>query len=179
MHTRLSTAIGLPVVDDTEEPIGSLSGIFIHPDTLVIEGFFVTLPGFFSSETLFLPCSGIEHWGNRIRVRHSDVLSHLEEFVRLSGLYDEGRHVLGQQMCTDSGRVLGKCKDVQFDTKVLRLDWLFPRLFVRWGTPIPVRAILRVTNDAVVVRGEEKIEIADESTEAISAIETLASTPVT
>lgn len=179
MHTRLSTAIGLPVVDDAEEQIGALSGIFIHPDTMAIEGFFVTISGFFSSETLFLPSSGIEHWGSRIRIRHRDMLSDLDEFVRLSALYAEGRCVLGQQISTDSGRWLGRCKDVQFDTRVLRLEWLFPRLFLRWGIPLPVRAVLRVTPDAVVVRGEDKLEIADDATGAIAAIETLASTPVT
>ncbi len=180
MHLRLSTAIGLPVVDDAEELLGALSGVLLNPDTGAIEGFFVQIAGFFSSETVFLPSSGIEHWGSRVRVRSSDVLSPLEEYVRLSQLQGERRPILGQPIITDAGRRLGVCRDIQFDTRSLRLEWLFPRRFLRWMVPVPVRAIIEVKQEAVIVRGEEKVSagIAEEAGSAITAIESLASTPV-
>jgi len=181
MRTRLSTSIGLPVVDDVEELLGAVSGIFINPDTAVIEGVFVHITGFFSSETLFLPSNGIEHWGSRVRVRSSDMLSPLEDFVRLSRLYEERRPVYGQQILTDSGRRLGRCGDIQFNTKLMQLEWLFPHTFLRWGVPLPANAILQVTSEAIVVRGEEavKVGLGEEADAAISAIESLTSTPVT
>lgn len=181
MHVRIGTALGLPVLDDAEEPLGSISGIFINPDTGVIEGFFVHISHFFSSETLFLPSSAIEHWGSRIHVRSSDALSPLEDFVRLSRLHEEGRSVLGQQIMNDRGVRLGKCADVQFDTRLFRLEWLFPRSWFRWRVPLPADAILEVTPDAVIVRTEQSIPVtvADEAEAAINAIESLASTPVT
>jgi uncharacterized protein YrrD len=177
MHLRLSTAIGLPIVNDAEEHLGFLGGILINPDTAVIEGFFVYRAGFFSSETLFLPVSGIEHWGSRIRVRHNDALSPLDEFVRLSRLQEEGRPIIGQVMMTDTGRKLGRCADVQFDTRSFRLEWLFPRMWLRWRVPVPVRAILQVKPEAVMVREEEKIPAVTDAASAIATIETLASTP--
>lgn len=177
MRMRIGTALGLPVVDDAEELLGVISGVFIHPDTGVIEGVFVHIDGFFSSETLFLASSGIEHWGSRIRVRNRDALSSLEDFVRLSRLQEEGRPVLGQPIITDSGRRLGRCADVQFDTRLMRLEWLFPRRWFRWGVPIPFNAILEVKPDAIVVRGEAKLKVSETAEAAITAIESLASTP--
>lgn len=178
MHIRIGTALGLPVVDDAEELLGVLSGVFIHPDTGVIEGLFVHIDGFFSSETLFLSSSSIEHWGSRIRVRGRDSLSPLDDFVRLSRLHEEGRTVLGQQMVTDSGRRLGRCGDIQFDTRLMRVEWLFPRRWFRWGVPVPINAVIEVKPEAVIVHGEAKVNVSETAEAAITAIESLASTPV-
>lgn len=177
MHIRIGTALGLPVVDDAEELLGVLSGVFIHPDTGVVEGLFVHIDGFFSSEVLFLASSAIEHWGSRIRVRSRDSLSPLEDFVRLSRLQEEGRTVLGQQMITDSGRWLGRCGDIQFDTRLMRVEWLFPRRWFRWGIPVPINAVVEVKPEAVIVRGEVKAKASEAAEAAMTAIESLASTP--
>jgi sporulation protein YlmC with PRC-barrel domain len=177
MHTRLSTALGMPVVDDGEDLLGSLAGILLHPDTAAVEGFFVRRTGFFESETLFLSTSGIEHWGSRIRVRSADALSPLDELVRVSRLQEEGRPILNQAIVTDTGRKLGRCADIQFDTRTLRLEWLFPRRFLRWGVPVPVSAILQVTPENVLVRGDAKAEVREQAVPAMAAIETLTSTP--
>lgn len=177
MRVRLSTVIGLPVIDDAEERLGHIAGIFLNPDTGAVEGFFVRVASFFNSETLFLPVSAIEHWGSRVRVRGSDVLSPLRELVRVSRLYDEGRPVLGQPIITDAGRRLGRCRDVQFDTRSFRMEWLFPKMLFRWRRPLPIRAIIEVRPDAIVVRDDEKIPLVEQVAPAIATIETLASTP--
>ena len=132
--------------------IGFLEDIFLNPETGTVEGFFVRIPGFFHTERLFLACVDIAHWGVRVRVRSSDVLFPMEDHVRLQALFHEGRRMIHQRMLTESGRVLGHCEDVQFDTKLFRLEWLFPKKWFRWGTPIPASSILRVTKEAVIVR---------------------------
>ncbi|HVW66803.1 MAG TPA: PRC-barrel domain-containing protein [Candidatus Peribacteraceae bacterium] len=153
MHVRFSTAIGMPVTDDlSEEAIGTISDVLIHPDTAKIEGFFVNVHQFLRSEQLFLGTSDILHFGNRVRVRDEDVLSPVEDRLRLRSLLEDGRLILGQRIITESGRFVGMCRDVQFETKTFLLEWLFPRRFFRWGKPIPRQNIVQVRLDAVVVR---------------------------
>lgn len=153
MHVRFSTARGVTVADPLmEDAVGFLEDILLHPDTGIVEGFFVRVPGFFHSDRLFLATAEIAHWGVRVRVRSPDVLFRLEDHVRLQQLLEEGRRILHQAILTESGRRLGRCDDVQFDTKLFTLEWLFPRRWLRWRDPIPASSILRVTKDAVIVR---------------------------
>lgn len=153
MHVRFSTVEGLPVVEESgEEEIASLSGILIHPDNARIEGFYVRVPSFFRSEELFLSVIDIAHWGSRIRVRSADVLSPLDELVRLNALVEEGRPVLHQKIVTENGATLGVCRDVQFDTISFYTEYLFPRRLGRWRRAIPVTSIVIVKKEAVVVR---------------------------
>lgn len=153
MHVRFSTTIGMPVTDDmTEEVVGTLSGILIHPDMAKVEGFFVNIHQFLRSEQLFLAVGDILHFGNRVRVRSEDVLAPVEERLRLRALLDDGRTLLGQRIITESGRTVGRCSDIQFETKTFQLEWLFPRRFFRWQRPIPRSNIVQVRLDAIVVR---------------------------
>ncbi len=143
----------MPVLgEDTGQILGTVSGILIHPDTGVIEGVFVHAPGFFSHEDLFLGVVDILHWGMRITVRSADVLSPLEDRVRLQPLLAGDRPILGQRMMTESGMVLGRCRDVQFSTKDFRLEWLFPKRFFQWKIPVPASQILEVRRDVVVIK---------------------------
>jgi uncharacterized protein YrrD len=177
MRLRLSTAIGLPVVDESEQILGTIADICIHPDTLCIEGFFVHIQGFFSSEMMFLPCTGVEHWGSRIRVRHAHVLSPVEDVVRISRIAEEDRPVFRQMIISDTGKRLGCCSDIQFDTRSFRLEWLFPRRWLRWGIPIPIRAIVEIKREAIVIQTKERLPLQDQVSEDISVIEAVISTP--
>ena len=132
--------------------MGTLSGIVLHPDTGVVEGFFVCTPGLFERGNLFLQSVNILHWGLRVTIRHADVLSSVDDLVRLRTLIDEHRPILGQRMITESGRTLGRCSDVQFTTNDFRLEWLFPRRFLRTGIPVPASQILEVTPEAIILR---------------------------
>lgn len=154
MHVRLSTSLGTPVVaEDGEEQIGSLAGAVVHPDLGTIEGFYVGRPGFLGrGEELFLPAMDVLHWGHRIRVRSEDALVPLEDIVRLHALAGEGRTVIGQQIVTESGVSLGTCRDIQFETKTFRLEWIFPKKWLRFRTEIPASSIIEVRPDAIVVR---------------------------
>ncbi len=164
MHLRLSTAIGLPVVDPSEELLGLISGVFINPDTGAIEGIFVRVASFLSSDIMFVATIDIQHWGRRVRIRDADSLSPLEDLVRLQQIAEERRPVLGQLIKTEEGMVLGRCADIQFDTRFFRLEWMFPRKFFFWKTPVPAASIQQVRSDAVIVRlinpaKEEEVQV--------------------
>lgn len=152
MHVRFSTAEGMPVTAAGGDVVGTLSSPFIHPDTGCIEGFFVRLPGVFPGEQPFLASQDILHWGTAVHIDDADVLAPLSERIRLSALAAEGRPMLGQPMQTESGARLGTCRDVQFETKTFRVEWLFPRKWWRWRTPVSVTAVLEVKPEAIIVR---------------------------
>jgi hypothetical protein len=85
-------------------------------------------------------------------VRERDVLAPAGDFLRIQPLLSEERTILGQVIRTASGRVIGRCRDIQFETKSMHLTWLFPRRWFKWGTPISVREVLEVRPDAIIVR---------------------------
>lgn len=180
MHVRFSTCLGTPVSPDNGEgAAGVLSGILLHPDVGRVEGFFVRVAGALYTEQLFLASQDILHWGNRIRIHDAGVLGSLEERVRLHSLVLERRPVLGQRILTESGASLGVCRDVQFETKTFRIEWLFPRGWFRWRAGIPVTAIIEVRPDAVIVR-DPAAAVVNGGAEAavLKALDTLTEVPV-
>ena len=143
----------MPVTEDgTEETLGTLSQLLINPDTGKIEGCFALVPGFFRSQHLFISVMDIVRFSTRIYVRHSEVLFPIEEHIRLLPLHLERRTLLRQQVRTETGKFVGWCQDIQFDTRHFMVEWIFPRKFFRWGTPLPLSSIIEVRKDAIIVR---------------------------
>lgn len=155
MHVRLSTCLGMAlVVAETQERLGTLGSLLIHPDTGSIEGICFRVGGLSHREHC-VSSLDIVHWGLRIDVRSADAAGPLEEYVRFQDILREGRTVLGQRILTEGGRDLGWCRDVQFDTEHFQVEWLFPRTWFHWGMPLPIAVILEVRPDAIVVRETE------------------------
>ncbi|ALM09970.1 MAG: hypothetical protein PeribacterA2_0595 [Candidatus Peribacter riflensis] len=138
--------------EDTEEVIGVVNGILLHPDRGTVEGFFLRVPGFFSSSSLFLSSFDIAHFGRVITVRDHDRIAPAEDFLRVRPLLEDPRSILGQRIQTESGMSMGRCRDVQFETGSLRFTWLFPKRFFRWRDPIAAREIIEVRPAAIIVR---------------------------
>ncbi|OGJ54961.1 hypothetical protein A3D11_02675 [Candidatus Peribacteria bacterium RIFCSPHIGHO2_02_FULL_49_16] len=152
MQVRFTMQKSIPVLDEhSSEVLGTVEEPLIHPDTGKIEGFFITTGGWFSPD-IFLPTSHIVRWGKYVWVRDGEALGPLRDIIRLQMLFDEGRHVLGQPIVTEEGRMLGVCRDVQFHTQFFLVQWLFPRRFLWWGTPIPMNAVTIITQQSIVVR---------------------------
>lgn len=153
MRVRFSTCIGLSVAEEgTDEELGVIAGILVHPDTGKVEGFFVRERRLLQGGALFLASPDISHWGLVVRVRDADALSPLEDRIRLASIVEDGRTVLGQRMVTEAGAALGTCADVQFETKTFMTEWFFPRAWWRWRPAVPFSAIVEVRNDAIIVR---------------------------
>lgn len=147
MHVRFSSCKGLRIVDEAAgEMIGLITDILIHPDTGKVEGFFV------GGHHLFLASSDIARFGAIVAVRRGDGVGPVDELIRLKPLLSDPRTVLGQRILTESGKNPGRCRDVQFDTKTFRLEWIFPRWHFLWGTALPVSSIVEIRPDAIIVR---------------------------
>lgn len=159
MHLRLSPCIGMPVVEEgTDEFLGSMSGVLIDPDTGKIEGIFVEVRGFLNRTELFCSAMDILRWGIRITVRSAEAVCPPEEFVRLDALFRDPRTFIRQQIRTESGRVIGRCADIQFDTDSMHTEWIFPKKWFRFGIALPVSDILEVKPEAIIVRGIVPVE---------------------
>lgn len=174
MHLRLLSCLGLPVVEEgSDTALGFLSGILIDPDSGNIEGFFVRVPGFLDFQEVFCSFLDIVRWGTRVHVRDADVLSPVEERIRLAPLLEDNRTVIGQKIQTQSGIYLGCCRDVQFNTDSMKMEWVFPKKFFRWGIALPAKDIQKITEQAIIVKDqvvkEEEI-IEEESTGTIPAV---------
>jgi sporulation protein YlmC with PRC-barrel domain len=151
--------------EDGLEAIGVLSGMLLNPDTGAVEGFFVRSPGFFGGSSSFLPSLDILRWGLRIIIRDQSSFCDPNDIIRLQPLLDGSRPMLGQSILTESGVRLGRCADVQFSTKSFRIEWLFPKKFFRWGTPIATSQIVEVTEDAIIVKNSVapiEVKVAEE-----------------
>ncbi len=143
----------MPVVTENDaEPLGTVAGVFLHPDTAAVEGLFVRVGGIFQVATLFLAAADIARWGKRIAVRHPDALCPLDEHVRLTQVHATERPVLGQIVQTEDGQRLGRCHDVQLSTTMLRMEWIFVRRWWRREMAVPAKDILEVRREAVIVR---------------------------
>lgn len=164
----------MPVVPENGgAPCGRICGILLQPDLGIVQGFFVRGAGTpLRVAELFLAVPDILHWGTRVRVRSDETLAPVEELVRLQAQLHEGRKILGQRIVTEAGRGLGRCRDVQFETKTFRLEWIFPKKFLRLRTPLPASSIIEVRREAVIVRDPE-IPVRSEQTGVIKVLQNL------
>lgn len=169
----------MPIIAEHDgEILATVAGVVLQPDLGTVEGFFVRTRGFPRSEALLLQVQDIRHFGHRVHVCSKNVLSPLEELVRLRPLLEEKRAILGQRILTESGGSLGVCRDVQFETKTFRLEWLFPKKFLRWRTAVPASAIVEVRTDAVIVRDPVIHAEARSGHTVLKALDGLAEGPV-
>jgi uncharacterized protein YrrD len=179
MHIRFTHCRGLPVIEEhSQQVIGTIAEIFIHPDMGKAEGFFVKISHFMHSETLFLSVADITHWGRTVMIRDRDVLAALEEHVRLQQMFDEGRTVLGQKMVTDTGKKLGTCADAQFETKTFRVEWLFPKKMFQWARPVPITSVQEVRPDAIVIRDQATVQEPATGEAVFTPLDPLKTTPL-
>lgn len=150
MHIRSSFSRGTVVIADcTGETVGYLGDPLINADSGKIEAFSV----FTAQGCLLLQVRDIVSWSMHVHIREPDVLGPPSDFVRLQHLAQDDRTVLHQPILVDTTKKkLGICRDVQFDTRHFKIEWIFPRRFFREATPIPAVEIIEVKSDAIYVR---------------------------
>ena len=159
MQVRFSICIGMEVIDDGAGTVlARVSGILIHPDSGKVEGFFVRPLGGLDTQGSFVASIDILTLGTCITVRGDDALCDPADILRLAQLLGDPRTVLGQHMRTQSGAAIGRCADVQFDTKSMHLQWLFPKRWWRWGPPVSVKEIIEVRPEAIILRDPAPLE---------------------
>lgn len=178
MHVRLSHCLGFPVMEEGGDHIlGTISGILIEPDTGKIEGFFVTTEGLLGAQTLYCSALDIVRWGTRVYVNSQYAIAPAEDRIRLQPLLKDPRTVLGQTIRLESGASLGTCKDIQFNTDRMHIEWLFPKKWFWWGVALPVTDILEVTPKAIIIRDPMKKEFVTRQEEDVVLKAPLTETP--
>lgn len=174
MHVRFSTSYRMPVIDDHEgQTVAELGQILIHADTGKVEGFFVDMKTGFSRDMHFLHVMDILRWGTAVSISSTDVLSHPDDLIRLQPLLNDPRTFLGQRILTESGSVVGRCKDVQFSTDTWMVEWIFPKKFWKWGVALPVTEVIEVTDRAIIVKDAVEPAEAVTAEEPASVIENI------
>lgn len=170
MHVRFSSCIGLPIMEEgVEGAIGTVSGILIHPDTAAIEGFFVYVHGAPSGDPYLVSSMDILRWGTRVYVRSADVIAPASDRIRLQSLLEDNRTVLDQKIVSETGMQLGRCKDVQFNTETMHVEWIFPRKFFRWGVALPIAEVIEIRLDAIIIKDLLKSEKIQEVNRVITS----------
>lgn len=151
MQTRFSTVAGAHIVEEQSmECVGFLRAPLIDPDTGIIVGFFVLGAHPDAPVDAFVASADIIAWGTSVHIRSLDVLSPPEDLIRLRGILHDDRRVLGQTiMIRGTRRTIGRCADVQFDTRRCALQWIFPRRFWIYRRPIAVTEIEEITPEAI------------------------------
>ncbi|PIR53486.1 hypothetical protein COU76_00860 [Candidatus Peregrinibacteria bacterium CG10_big_fil_rev_8_21_14_0_10_49_10] len=172
MQVRFSTCKGALVAEESsEEVLGLLVDVLIHPDSGRIEGFSVHAVGGQQQGVLFCSSADVLRFGARIYVRSADVLCDPYDIVRLHSLLQDTRRVLGQRVRTESGQYIGRCRDIQFNTETMTLEWIFPKGFLRWKRAIATSDILEVREDCIVVRDAPLVSVTEE--DAVSVFDSL------
>lgn len=146
--------------------LGTISGILIVPDTGKIEGFYVNVSGILGWETMYCSAIDIVRWGTRVYINSRDSLAAPADRIRLQALLEDPRTVLGQRIRSEAGHILGRCKDVQFNTDSMHIEWIFPRKWWRWGVALPVSDIIEVRNEAIIVKNPLAADYINEDVKA-------------
>lgn len=143
---------------------GIVADLLLDPDRGKLVALLVHSPA--SSALLALQIADILSWGKRIHIQDAERLWLPREIIRLAPFLEGKRRIIGQRIQTQSGVLLGKCVDIQFDAEHFTLEWIFPRRFLRKGIPLPASDILEITEQAIIVKDqtpkEEKIPAAAE-----------------
>lgn len=157
MQRLFSTVLGLPVLDEEGDTLGTVSGTLVDPDRGSVLGFFVTPAELFNIRQYYLSCDDILRVSTAVRVRDADRLAEPEDVVRIQPLLADPRTVLGQPVVTQERRErLGTCADIAFDTDTFHVTWIYPRWFFLKRLPVSRDDIVEVTPAAVVVREQLK-----------------------
>ena len=170
MQTRFSTCRGMEVVEENNgKLVGLISNMLIDPDSGKILGFYIFVnSGFFFGGEKFVSSIDVLNIGTRFIIRDVDVICDPNDIIRLQPILKDSRSVLKQRIVSESGRYLGKCADVQFDTKSFIVQWLFPKKLYKWMVSIPVSAILEIKPKMILVKNIDSAKsLAEEEGQSI------------
>lgn len=140
--------------DQTQENVAMLAHPLIDPDSGRILGFFVQGVSGIAAGSSFLSALDIVSIGTKVHIRSADKLSPPDEIVRLQKNLQDHRSFLGQRIrIRSTGRTIGTCSDIQFDTGRFVVEWMFPTRFFFFSIrPIAASEIIEVTEEAIWIQ---------------------------
>lgn len=169
---KLSEAItNIPVLSlRAGSPVGTATELIINPNNLKIEGWYV-LDGF-SGKRLVLVSTDVRELSSRgIIINDHEVLSEVDELIRLKPIIEIGFDVIGKQVESQNGKKYGKVTDFAAETESLIIKKLYAaqpiiRNLAGGNTSIDRTQIVEITNAKIII--EDPTEKAGERAVAAS-----------
>lgn len=155
-HTMLlqaSQLTGLPVgATDTQSRVGTVSRVFIDPDSGQLVGFGVKT-GLVGGEKVlsFHDVTGIDHAA--VLVRTPEVVLPTEEVAPIKKLLEDKRPVMGQKVVAEGGTSLGKVVDLVVNTETGMATKLYASHLLEERI-IPIEKVVKITRDKIVVKDD-------------------------
>lgn len=154
---KLSEAIlNRPVLSlRTGGPIGTATKVIFNPNNLQVEGWYVTDK--FDNTQLILVANEVrEIIEQGIVVNDHEVLSPIEDLVRLKPIIELNFEIIGKSVTTESGKKLGKVSDYAIESSGLMVKKIYasqPLVKNLTGGTLSIdrTQIIEITNRRIVV----------------------------
>jgi sporulation protein YlmC with PRC-barrel domain len=150
---RWSTISGFPIhLEDEEEVLGRLHGVFMHPETGQITAFLVGI-------SKVLTPVDIEKWHREsVQISTEDALVRPEEILRLQQFGLKRSFLNIKKVTSPSGRSFGRVRDFTIETttnSVLSIHTSKKFLGIEWDRRIfPYKDIQEVTERTIILNVE-------------------------
>jgi uncharacterized protein YrrD len=151
--------VGAKILEfDSGQVLGLVSGMIIHPDTGMVEAFWVkplTVP----LKTAILKTSDILEFKKHLYVKDERVFAHADDIIRINEILDEDREFLGNRIQSETGLSYGKCVNLTFDTQTYALKQIYSRRSILGLITMDERIfsyndIIRVLPEGIIVNDD-------------------------
>ena len=113
--------IGASVLEfDSGEPLATVSGIIVNPDSGMVEAFWVKSRSL-NLKSAILKASDIVEFKKNLYVKSDKVFAQAEDVIRINEILEDGRSFLGSTIQNEAGDSYGNCVNLDFDTKTFAL----------------------------------------------------------
>jgi len=159
MIKDFKSLVGAKILEySSGQVLGLVSGVVIHPDTGVVEAFWVkplTLP----IKSAVLKASDVLEFKKHLYIKDDRVLAQANDIIRINEILDDGREFLGANVVSETGAPYGKCTNLTFDTvtyllKQIYVQRVFLSLYVLDERIFSYGDIIRVLPGEIIVNDD-------------------------
>jgi sporulation protein YlmC with PRC-barrel domain len=146
--------------------------LIINPNNLKIEGWFVH--DMFSGKRLVLISSDVRELSSRgVIINDHEVLSEVDELVRLKPIIEIGFVLIGKQVVSQSGKKYGKVSDFAVETESLLVKKIYAaqpiiKNLTGGNTSIDRTQVIEITSTKIII--DDPTEKADDRAVAPSLV---------
>lgn len=156
MIREVGSLMGTRVLEfESGETLASVNGAIVHPDTGMVEAFWVkpTAPAFRGA---IVQVGDIVEFKKHIYIKSENVIAPAEDVIRITEILNGRRFFIGNRVENESGDLYGRCYDLTFDTKSYALKQIYvQKTFLGlWNYDRRIFSydnIIRVTADRIII----------------------------
>lgn len=143
---------------DSGDLLGMISGIIVHPDTGMVEAFWVK-PATIPLRAAVLKVSDILELKKNFYIKSDKVLAEASDLIRISEILQDGRRFLGSPVVSETGGSYGKCENIAFETDNYALKQIHTRkaflgLFQTDRRIFSYNNIVKLTPHAIIINDD-------------------------